>query len=107
MSHTATDVQYPGRWPGRILHLLTDQRQQVARLQAIADLMPFPAETDVLEWPTVIVRVDPIGKNSLINFAELAGAREHAAAIDEDRQIKSGPVLQRQKFRGAFGSAVQ
>ena len=58
---------------------------EIARMQAVAHLMTLSAEADVFQGPSFLPRMNPIGKNSLIGAAELAGTGEHAAAIDEDR----------------------
>ena len=65
--------------------LLDEQRHEIARVEAIADLVAVAAETDVLERAVAQVRVEPVGENALVGAAELAGAREDAAAIHKNR----------------------
>ena len=80
---------------------------EVARVEAVADLVPVTAETDVFKWALAEVGVEPIGKNSLVGAAELTGTREHAAAVDKDRKVKRRAVFEREGFAGKFSGAVE
>src|SRR5438045_5022139 len=88
------------------LHLSPDQRGEVTWVQAIAHLMSCAIEADVAQRPSSQVRIDPERKNSLVRFTELAGAGEHTAAIDPDREAKSHAVLEGKDFGGKFGRAI-
>ena len=52
--------------------LFFEERDEVARMEAIADLMAEAAEADVVERTAAEVGVEPIGEDALIGAAELA-----------------------------------
>ncbi len=71
-----------------MFHLREQHRHEVARMQAVAHLMAVAVEADVFQRTPAQMRIDPERKNSLVGFAELARAREHAAAIDPDGKME-------------------
>jgi len=89
------------------LHLLIEKRHEIARMQAITNLEPRPAETDIRERPPLRPAVDPEREDALILPGELAGAGQDSAAIDPHRQIERIPVLERQLLGCALRRAVQ
>src|SRR5438105_14316807 len=62
-----------------VCELLFEQRQEVARMKTIAGLMAGAIEPDVTQRSPPQIGIDPIGENSLLGMAELAGAGEDAA----------------------------
>src|SRR5579862_9791753 len=71
-----------------LAHLGIEQRGEVAGMESVADLFAGTVETDVAKRATTEVGVDPIGENSLVGRAELAGAGENAAAVDPDGEAE-------------------
>src|SRR5690606_23913660 len=61
-------------WPRE---LLRQNRPEVARVQAVTDLMSFPPETDVLERTPLQPRIDPVGKDPLVGAPELSRSGQH------------------------------
>src|SRR5215831_5194191 len=51
--------------------------------------------------------MDPERKNALIDLAELPGAGQHAAAVDEHRHAKCLGVLAGQNLRRSLRTAVE
>src|SRR5439155_18101719 len=52
-------------------------------------------------------RMNPEGKNALIDLAELSRAGEHATAVYEDRQSERFGVLASQDFGCELGAAIK
>src|ERR1700686_5138282 len=76
-------------------------------MQAIADLVSAPAESNVGERPLPKPCVNPVAKNPLVGPAKLARTRQNAAAIDPHRKVEIHPVLQSQTFRSELRAAVE
>jgi hypothetical protein len=87
--------------------LLREERSEVARVEAVADLVAVAAEADVFERATAEVGVEPVGEDALVGAAELAGAGEDAAAVDEDGEVEGLAVFEGEGFAGEFGGAVE
>ena len=64
--------------------LFFEERDEVARMEAISHLVTKAAEADVVEGTAAEVGIEPIGEDALIGAAELAGTGEHAAAVYKD-----------------------
>src|ERR1035438_7636774 len=76
-------------------------------MQAIAHLATRAVEADVPQRPLPAPGVNPVGEDALVNLAKLARARQHTAAKDGHRQIKTLSILAGKEFRGAFGGAIE
>ncbi len=87
--------------------LFGEERGEVARVEAIADLVAVATEADVAERALAEVGVQPVGEDALIGAAELAGPSEDAAAVDEDGEVERGAVFEGEGFAGEFGGAVE
>ena len=86
---------------------MIEQWQQITRMQAVADLMTLTAEAEIFQRAAAQPRVDPIGKDALVRPAELAGAGEDAAAVDEHREIEGLAVFECERLGGELGRAVE
>ena len=106
--HAAAEVHHPVRRRDlRGRKLRGEQRREVLRVEAVAHLVAGAAESDVLEGPPAQVAVDPVAEDALVRPAELAGAREDAAAVDEDRQVEGVAVFQGQRLARELGRSVE
>jgi len=76
-------------------------------MQAVAHLVAAAGEADVFQRPPAQMGIDPKRKNSLIRFAKLARAREHAAAIDPDGKMKRLRVFERDDFARELAGTVK
>ena len=65
------------------------------------------AEADVFQRTLAQPRVDPVGEDALVGAAELARARQHAAAVDEDGEPEGLAVFERHRLGGELGRAVE
>jgi hypothetical protein len=79
---------------GGIFHLLGEERRQISRVEVVSHLVSGAAEADVLQGSSLTVGVNPERENTLVSFPELASSGQHAATIDEDREVKGNPVFQ-------------
>ena len=82
--------------------LVEDQGGQVARVEAVADLVALAIEADVAQRPAAEVAIDPVGEDTLVGSTELAGAGHDTAAVDENLEAERLPVFQREHFAGEF-----
>jgi len=82
--------------------LVEDQGGQVARVQAVANLVALTIEADVAQRPAAKVAIDPVGEDSLVGSTELAGAGHDTAAVDKNLEAERLPVFQREHFAGEF-----
>ena len=87
--------------------LIEGQRGQVARVEAVADLVALAIEADVAEGPAAEMAIDPVGEDALVWTAELTCPGHDAAAVDENRETKCLAVFQREHFAGEFRGAVE
>ncbi len=78
--------------------LRDEEGDEVGGMQAVAHLVALAAESDVLEGPPAQVAVDPVGEDPLVRPAELPGAGEDAAAVDEDGQGEGLAVFQGERL---------
>src|SRR5437762_207943 len=65
------------------------------------------AETKVLARTLPEPRVGPVGEDALVGAAELAGAGQHATAVDEHRKAERLAVFQRHGLGGELGRAIE
>jgi hypothetical protein len=79
-------------------HLFEKERDEVAGVEAIADLLPGSAEADVFELAGGSPGVDPVGEDSLVGFSKLAGSGEDSTAVDPDREVEGGSVFERERM---------
>ena len=96
-----------GSRQGRRGELFREHWDEVAWVEAIADLMAVSAEADVFERALAEVGVEPIGEDALVSATELAGTGKDAAAVDKHRKIKGRAVFEGEGFAGEFGGAVE
>ena len=82
--------------------LVEDQGGQIARVEAVADLVALTIEADVAQRSTAEVAVDPIGEDALVGSTELTGAGHDAATVDENLEAERLAVFQREHFAGEF-----
>ena len=82
--------------------LVEDQGGQIARVEAVADLVALSIEADVAEGSAAEVAIDPIRKNALVGSTELTGTGHDPAAIDENLETERLAVFQREHFAGEF-----
>lgn len=87
--------------------LVQNQGGQIARVQAVADLVTFPIEADVAERPAAEMAVDPVGEDTLVGTTELSSSGHDAATVDESREAKCFTEFQRKHFAGEFAGAVE
>ena len=87
--------------------LVEDQWGQIARVEAVADLVTLSIETDVAQRSAAEVAVDPIRENALVGPTELAGAGHDSAAIDENLETERLAVFQRKHFAGEFCRTIE
>ena len=74
-----------------------DERDEIGGMEAVPHLVALAVEADVAQGPLrQSQRVDPVGEDPLVRPAELAGAGEHAAAVDPDRKAEGAAVLEGQ-----------
>lgn len=92
-------------WRGK--DLIQNQGGQIARVQAVADLVTFPIEADVAERPAAEMAVDPVGEDTLVGATELSSSGHDAATVDENREAKCFTKFQGKHFAGEFGGAVE
>ena len=76
-------------------------------MKYIPHLFAGAIEADVTKRAAAQVGIDPVRKNPLIGRSELAGARQHAAAIDPDRKVERFAIFQRDGLAGQLGAAVK
>ncbi len=67
-------------------------------MKAVSNLRATPIEADIFQGLLIFPRTDPKGENPLVGSAELACARQNAAAVDPNRKPKSFGILQGKKF---------
>ena len=87
--------------------LVEDQGGQVARVEAVTDLVAFTIEADVAQRSAAEVAIDPVGEDTLVGPAELARAGHDSAAVDENLAAESLSVFQREHFTGEFRGTVE
>ena len=87
--------------------LVEDQGGQVARVEAVADLVALAIEANVAQRSAAEVAINPVGEDSLVGTAELPRAGHDSAAVDENLEAESLPVFQREHFAGEFRGAVE
>jgi len=80
---------------------------EIARMQAIADLRSAAIESDITERPLTQPRVDPIAEDSLIGPTKLTSAGQDSAAIDPNRKVKTCAVLESEAFRSELRAPVK
>src|SRR5689334_8457436 len=76
-------------------------------MQRIAHLPTPSAKTVIAERPTLRMRVDPKTEDALLGSPELAGARNHTAAIDPYWKSVRCAVLESQNLRRQLGRAIK
>ena len=72
--------------PGAKLEV--DEARQIPWMQCVPHLKSVTAEAKILQGAPRSVRMQPVGKDSLLRGAELAGSRQNTAAIDPHRQAE-------------------
>jgi len=87
--------------------LVEDQGGQVARVEAVADLVALAIEADVAQRSAAEVAIDPVGEDSLIWTAKLTSAGHDSAAVNENLETENLSVFQREHFAGEFRGAVE
>jgi hypothetical protein len=87
--------------------LVEDQWGQIARVEAVADLVALAIEADVAEGSAAEVAVDPIREDALVGSAELTGTGHDTAAVDENFEAERLAVFQREHFAGKFCGSVE
>src|SRR4030088_1304389 len=80
-------------------YLLLQERNKIARMQTIAQLIAASFKSDVFERPPLRPRMDPEAEDPLVGAAELAGAGHHSAAVDPHWKIKRLSIFERESFR--------
>ena len=83
-------------------NLVVDQWGQIARVEAVANLVALAIEADVAQRSTAEMTVDPIGEDALVGSTELPGAGHNAAAVDEYLETERLAVFQCENFAGEF-----
>ena len=83
----------------RRMHLLMQQRHEIAWMQTIANLPAATVKADVFQRAISKPSVDPKAKNPLIRPTKLTSAGQHATAINPDRKIERRTVFEGQVFR--------
>ena len=68
-----------------------NQRNDVCRVQAIANLVPISSEADITHGPPAKPAVDPIGKDPLVGAPELSGSGENATPVHPHGKSKVAP----------------
>ena len=76
-------------------------------MEGITNLKTWSTKADILEGFLFEKGMDPIGKNSLIRFAELTGTSQNPRAVDPDGKIKRFTVLKYQGLGREFGGSVK
>jgi hypothetical protein len=76
-----------------MVYLAKQNRSEITRVEAVANLQTRSTEPDVAKRATGHPAVNPIRKNSLVGFSKLTGAGENTAPIDPDRKPKSFAVF--------------
>ena len=87
--------------------LLFEERDEIARVEAVADLVAVAAEADIFERAAAQVGVEPVGEDALVGAAELAGTGEDPAAVHEDGKAEGFAVFEGEGFAGEFGGTVK
>ena len=87
--------------------LVEDQGGQVARVEAVADLVALTIEADVAQRSAAEMAIDPVGEDTLVGTAELPRTGHDSAAVDENLETESLSVFQREHFAGEFRGAVE
>src|SRR2546427_8511185 len=76
-------------------------------MKSVAHLFAGAIEAEIAPRQPCQVRVNPVGKDSLIGRAELARSGEHATAVNPYRKTKGVAILQANGLTGKLGSAIQ
>ena len=95
-----------GEFSGRV-DLFEGQRGQVARVEAVADLVALAIEADVAEGSAAEMAIDPVGEDALVWTTELSGSSHDAAAVNENRETEGLSIFQGERFAGEFRGAVE
>ena len=78
----------------RGLHLFYQERDEVAGVEAVADLVSLAVEADVFEGLFLRPAVDPVAEDALVGFAELSGAGQDAATVDPHGKSEGGTIFE-------------
>ena len=104
---TAGEVDGAGFFRATEIDLLEEERGNVSRMQAVADLESRAAEADVFQRTPGAPGVDPKGENALVGLAKLPRAGEDAAAIDPNGEAVGVAVFQREPLGAELRAAVE
>ena len=104
---TTGEVDGAGFFRATEIDLLQEERGDISRMQAVADLESRSAEADVFQRTLSAPGVDPKGEDALVCFTELSRAGEDAAAIDPDGEAVGVAVFQREPLGAEFRAAVE
>ena len=102
--HSPGEVLHAWNRAGGISHLADEEGNDIARMEAIADLVPGAVEADVFERAAAGPGVDPVAEDALVGLAELAGAGEDSAAIDANGEIEGEAVFEGEQARSSASS---
>src|SRR5580658_6857172 len=76
-------------------------------MKDVSGLFAGPIETDESQRAAARVGVNPIGEDTLVRRSELPRPSQHAAAVDPNRKVEGGPILERQGFGSQLGAAIE
>ena len=104
---TAGEVDGAGFFRATEIDLLQEERGDIPRMQAVANLESRAAEADVFQRTPSPPGVDPKGENTLIGFAKLSRTGEDAATIDPDGEAVGVAVFEREPLGAELCAAVE
>lgn len=76
---TATEVLHAHLASAITPHLREQHRDEITRMQAVANLAALAVEADVSQRTSAQMGIDPKLKDTLVGFAKLSSASQHAA----------------------------
>ncbi len=79
----------------RTAQLNIDQPGEIARMQSVPNLESMSTEAKVFQRSSGCVRIQPIGKDSLLGGSELSRACKHSTTVDPDRKLESRRIFLR------------
>src|SRR5260221_9368999 len=88
-------------------YLELNQRQEVSRMHAIANLMTGSVKTDVAQGFSMKVAVYPVTENSLVRPAKLTGARNDATTVQPHIHPEARSIFESKRFAGQLGGSIE